>query len=160
MYSIPDLHRVLGATLLSLAFIGGCSSMPDSPVPDSMRHGYSAAWEDRVNAAVRPSQARLEPVLPDPAPDVASTLRGWDTVVYRFPSGGVVAYPTYAANYEDRPAWLQNDYLYALVSPGILLADVAALPFWLVVEPPFTEVTYHGTRYPASMTVAPPLPNK
>jgi hypothetical protein len=40
------------------------------------------------------------------------------------------------------------------------MADVGAMPFWLVVEPPTTDVVYHGVRYPPSMTAAPPLPKE
>ena len=160
MYSTPKLHRFFGASILGLAFIGGCTSMPDSFAPEAMRHGYTPGFEQHVNRIARPSQGRLDPVLPDPAPDEASTLRGWAVQAYKYPSGAVVAFPTYAANFEDRPVWMQYDATYAAMSPGIMLADVGAMPFWMIVEPPATEVNYHGVQYAPSMTVAPPLPKQ
>ena len=47
---------------IGLALLGGCSS-------ERMGQGWSPGFEQRVNAIVRPSQSRIEPVLPDPPPD-------------------------------------------------------------------------------------------
>ena len=99
-------------------------------------------------------------MLPDPAVDEATVLRGWESAKYTYPSGAVATHPTYAANYEDRPDWLQNDYAYIFIEPAILFADVAALPLWVVIEPATTLVSNHGVYYPSSMTVAPPLPRE
>ena len=157
-----------GVSLLGLALLGGCSVSGNNvslnpDVMDSdlvvMKHGWTPGFERHVNAMVRPSQARFEPKLPDPAPDEASTMRNWQGAAYLYPSGSVVAFPTYNPNYEDRPAWLQNDNFYALLQPLVVVADVLAAPFWMLVEPPSTQVAYRGTRYGPSMTVAPPLPN-
>lgn len=153
MYLTPKFPRLFSASILGLALLGGCSS-------ERVSQGWSPGFERHVNAIVRPSQARFDPVLPDSAPDEAASVRTWETDKYLYPNGGVVAHPTYAPNYEDRPAWLQNDCLYAALSPVMLMADVGALPFWLVVEPPTTNVEYRGVRYPPSMTVAPPLPKE
>ena len=144
--------------MLALACMGGCSAMPDAAVPSRMRQGYTPGFEQRVDRMVRPSQHKTDAVLADAAPDQAAALRGWSQSTFTYPSGAVVAYPTWGVNYEDRPAWLQNDRAYAVISPGILIADVIAMPFWMIVEPGVTEVTYRGVRYPASTTVAPPLP--
>ena len=150
-----------GVALLGLSAFTGCSSQKYPAMnPDNwvMKHGWTPGFERRVNNAVRPSQSRLDPFLADPLPDEAASLRNWDGSVYHYPNGAVVAYPTYNPNYEDRPAWLSNDNLYSTLSPAILVADAVFLPFWILVEPPSTEVTYHGPRYAPSMTVAPPLP--
>ena len=61
-----------------------------------------------------------------------------------------LVYPTYGLNYEDRPRWLSNDYVMSLVTPGILIYDVLAMPVYMVMEGPTTPVEYHGARQPAS----------
>jgi hypothetical protein len=157
MYSIPKYLGLMGAAALGLSILGGCSSNSDEGM---MTHGWTPGFEQRVNAIVRPSQSRLEVMLPDPAADEATVLRGWDTEKYTYPSGTVTSSPTYGANYEDRPEWLQNDYAYVFIEPGILLADIVAMPFWVTVEPVTTLVTNHGVHYPSSITVAPPLPRE
>ena len=150
------------AAILGLSAFTGCStSMQNHPAmnPDNwvMKHGWTPGFEQRVNHIVRPSQERIDSVMRDPLPDEANGVRNWDTSVYHYPNGAVVAYPTYALNYEDRPAWLSNDYLYSALSPAMLVADAVLLPFGMLIEPPSTEVTYRGPRYAPSMTVAPPL---
>jgi len=159
MYSIPKYVGLLGASLLGLSILGGCATNSDEGM---MTHGWTPGFERHVNAIVRPSQSRLEAVLPDPAADEATTLRGWGAEKYTYPSGAVATSPTYAANYEDRPTWMQNDYyndyVELFMQQAVLLADVAALPMWVMVEPVTTVVTNHGVHYPPSMTIAPPLP--
>jgi hypothetical protein len=120
---------------------------------------YEQKFHEDYNRRLRPSQYRLDPVLPDPPPDAATTARAWDTNVYRYPNGSVSAYPTYTlVNYEDAPQWLEDDYVYAATQPGIVIADIIMLPVLLFVEPPWIDLQNHGARYAPSMTVAPPLP--
>jgi hypothetical protein len=102
----------------------------------------------------------FERVLPDPASDEATALRGWEPQKYIYPSGAVFSGPTYSAKYENRAGWLQNDYAYMVAQPAILVGDVATLPLWMMIEGPTSQFTYYGVHYPASMTVAPPLPRE
>ena len=157
-------HLFLGGiALLGLSVMSGCSyeKYPAmNPENYVMKHGWTPGFEQRVNKLVRPSQSRIDPVLADPLPDEATEVRNWNSSIYRYPNGAVVAYPTYNPNYEDRPRWLSNDAVYSAISPAILVADAVFMPFWVIVEPPTTEVTYHGPRYAPSMTVAPPLPRE
>lgn len=119
---------------------------------------YEQRFHERFNRYVRPSQYRLDPVMADPAADEATTVRDWEASAYHYPNGATPAYPTYTLNYEDRPAWLGNDYCYAAGQPAVVMGDVALMPLWLFVEPPWIDITYHGAQYGPSMTVAPPLP--
>ena len=107
---------------------------------------------------VRPAHARFDPVLPDPAPDAAATVRGWNRNTLNYPACGMIAGPTYNLNYEDRPRWLRNDELYAILQPGILVVDILLMPVYMAIEPPLAKATYRGIHYPPSMTVAPPSP--
>jgi hypothetical protein len=158
MYLTPKHYRVWSVALLAVGVLGGCStSRQDNYL---MKHGWTPRFEERVDRMVRPSQHRFDPVMADPLPDEATALRSWETQSYVYPTGQVVAFPTYNPNYEDRYSWLRKDYLYATIQPFILLADAALLPFWEGVEPPLTNVSYHGSRLPPSMTVAPPLPRE
>ena len=134
--------------------------MPDAAIPNRMKQGWTPGFEAHVDRLVRPSQHRFEPVLAEPARDQATALRDWSTNTYCYPRGAVVAYPTYTFDYDSRPALLHNDLAYSAISPAIFLTEVISLPFWLIVEPGVTEVTYHGARYPASTTLAPPLPKQ
>ena len=148
-------YRCLGALGLCLFLAGGCARM-------NQMHQNAANFQDRVHerfaAEVRPSHARFDAILPDPPMDAATTVRGWDRSTLNYPNGGVIAGPTYNLNYEDRPRWLQNDELYAMLQPGILAVDILLMPFYMVVEPPLAKARYRGLHYPPSMTVAPPAP--
>jgi hypothetical protein len=125
-------------------------------------HDRLANHPDRVHKwfgdRVRPGQARFDPMLPDPAPDAATAMRGWETKTFNYPHGGVIAGPTYNLNYEDRPRYLQNDQVFALSQTGILVIDILLMPYYMVMEPPLYPVTYRGLHYPPSTTAAPPLP--
>ena len=143
------------ATLVigGLALLVGCHSEPMQRAQDRMDN-FKRDWVSRL----RPSQENVESVMVDPMPDKATELRGWDKSTFVYPSGVTLAYPTYGLNYEDRPRWLSNDYVMSLVTPGILIYDVLAMPVYMAMEGPTTPVEYHGARQPASMTLEPPLP--
>jgi len=102
----------------------------------------------------------FERVLPDPAPDEATVLRGWEPQKYIYPSGAVFGGSTYGTDYEDRPAFLRNDYAYMVAQPAIFLEDVATLPLWMMLSSPTSQFTHSGVSYPPSMTVAPLLPEE
>jgi hypothetical protein len=158
MYLTRKTNVLLSLAALAIGVLGGCStSRQDHFV---MKHGWTPRFEDGVDRMVRPSQRRFDAVMSDPPADEATAMRDWETQPYVYPTGQVVSFPTYNPNYEDRYSWLRNDYLYSTLQPFILLADAALLPFWEVVEPPLTNVSYHGSRYAPSMTVAPPLPRE
>jgi hypothetical protein len=160
------------ACLLAGLALAGCSSAPVQQTQQQWdaaavrfeqsnarwNEQYEREFHDPMSRHLRPSQYRLDPVLPDPPADEATMARDWERSGYVYPSGAVPAYPTYNLNYEDRPDWLANDYYYTLAQPGIVLVDVALLPVWLFAEPPWVDINYHGARYEPSMTVAPPLP--
>lgn len=151
MYSTPKLTGVLFSVAMG-ALLVGCNSVPMQKVQDRWDNTRRA-----FNAKVRPSQERIESVMVDPPADQATQLRGWDASTFLYPNGATLAYPTYGLNYEDRPRWLSNDYVYSLASPAILLYDILAMPVYVIMEPPSTAVTYHGVRNPPTMTLAPPL---
>ena len=118
--------------------------------------GWTPGFEDRVSRFARPSEYDKELVQADPAPDAATTLRGWDAAKFTYPTGAVIAYPTYNVNYEDRwDVYKDNDRLYAAVGPLVLVLDAVMMPFMMIAEPPTTRVAYHGVNYPPSTTVAP-----
>src|SRR6266566_9418702 len=49
---------------------------------------WNAIYEERFHEGfsrrVRPSQYRLDPVMPDPPADEASTVRAWDVAIYHY----------------------------------------------------------------------------
>jgi hypothetical protein len=171
------IRNLLSASVLLVLSAIGCNSAQMNEMQETWRSNWkanqdrfehaNAQWNatyeqkfhEDFNRRLRPSQYRLDPVLPDPPADEATMARGWDTDVYRYPNGSVLAYPTYTlVNYEDAPGWLQDDYVYAVTQPGIVIADIILMPLWLFVEPPWIDLQNHGARYAPSMTVAPPLP--
>ena len=153
MSSIPKIFPWL-TPILGLLLSSGCARVAE-------RFGnFQDHMHDRFSALARPSQTRLDPVLPDPAPDEAAAVRGWEPQTYNYPNGGMIAGPTYNLNYEDRPRWLANDEAYAGAQAGILAVNILLMPFYMVVEPPLYPVTYHGSRYGPSMTIAPPMPGQ
>lgn len=153
--SSTPIRTLKSATLVigGLCMLVGCHSQPMQQAQDRMDN-FKRGWVSRL----RPSQENVESVMVDPEPDKAAQLRGWDRSTFVYPSGVTLAYPTYGLNYEDRPKWLANDYLMSLVTPGILIYDVLAMPVYMAMEGPSTPVEYHGARQPASMTLEPPLP--
>jgi hypothetical protein len=102
----------------------------------------------------------FERVLPDPAPDEATVLRGWEPQTYIYPSGAVFSGPTYITHYENRTGRLRDDYAYMVAQPAIFLGDIATLPLKMMLEQPTSQFTDYGVHYPPSMTVAPPLPEE
>src|SRR4051812_27530592 len=94
--------------------VGGCNSQPMQQVQnrmDNVRNGWVAR--------LRPSQNNIDSVMVDPPADEATQVRGWEQKTFVYPNGAVLAYPTYGMNYEDRPEWLANDYVFSLVAPAI-----------------------------------------
>src|SRR5437016_10720869 len=121
------LCSIRSVLLGCLVVIGRCARMNE-------RFGnFQDNMHQRFGAGVRPSQSRLDSVLSDPAPDEATAARGWDAQTLNYPHGGAIAGPTYNLNYEDRPRWLARDELYAAAQPGILLLDVALMPFYAII---------------------------
>ena len=185
MYLIPELSLFSRKCLLSLCAIvlmqTGCSTyvgrtMSDGiadaktrleptrksmmatsdNVEERMGEGWTPGWADKVSRYARPAKYQKDLVQGDPAPDAATVARGWEASRYAYPTGAIIAYPTYNVNYEDRwDIYRDNDRLYAFVGPAVLLLDIAAMPFWMIAEPPLTRVTYHGVHYPPSTTIAP-----
>ena len=159
---MSSIHSTLRRVTLSLAAVllfGGCQSTHDHWESAGRTYdSWMAKPRAMINKDIRPSMSQTDPVMADPAPDAAALARGWEPISYDYPNGAVVAGPTYGLSYEDRPQWLQNDYIYALMQSPLLIGEACMMPFWMIIEPPFTRLEYHGARYVPSRTVAPPLP--
>src|SRR4051812_3393251 len=100
--SIHNAWRLSFAAFL--VAIGGCQTMQNDYESAGRRYDTAMATpREKINKYVRPSMTQVDPVMPDAAVDEAMAARGWDTFHYAYPSGGVVAGPTYGLSYEDRP---------------------------------------------------------
>src|SRR5689334_13883954 len=75
--------------------------------------------------------------------DEAMQRRDWEPTTAHYQSGATVAGPTgfwWEAD-QSRPEWQQG-----LVETPLFVAQVLMLPFTLAVQPPWTQVIYHGDR--------------
>src|SRR5882724_2794048 len=146
----------LGAALLAVLVVDGCQQTHDNWESAGRTYdSWMAKPRAQINKNIRPTMAQTDPVMADPAPDPAAIARGWEPVTYAYPNGATVAGPTYNVSYSDRPQWLKNDYAPSATQPLLIIAEAIAMPFWMIVEPPFTRLEYHGARFAPSRTVAP-----
>lgn len=91
--------------------------------------------------------------------DDATLLRNWRTSVNYYPSGRVIAGPTYRIMAPPPRSNKVDDVLAVeWYQTFLTVPQMLATPFWMIGTPPLTPVEYHGEVFPPSYTVDDPLP--
>jgi hypothetical protein len=88
-------------------------------------------------------------------PDQAIMLRDWPQQTAYYPNGAAVSGPT-DFHYEVKQGEPEWTYYYADL--GTWALNMVLLPYYLIVEPQWTEAVSHGEVVPVTYTGQPPLP--
>jgi hypothetical protein len=87
--------------------------------------------------------------------DPAMRTRDWDPAFAKYPNGAVVAGPT---EFPFEPKRNQAGYAYYGADFLAFAANLAVMPYSLVVTPPWTKQTYYGAKIPPTSTAMPVPP--
>jgi hypothetical protein len=145
--------------------------------PATAPAGLAVPPADAVNARVNPPPstiastpsttpaARSSPAERGPRlyvaadADEATRIRNWRPVTNYYPTGNVIAGPTYRIEVPPPRTNRASDiYLMDLAQTFMVVPQSLATPFWMFITPPNTPVEYHGEVYPPSYTVDDPYP--